>query len=673
MKVLRFPLARITFWFIAGIIAAYFLHPDPFVIFLSLAVSFAALLLFYTTAGKHLFRKNYFGALLYFVMILCGAATFTAHSEQLQASNYIHFTKSGQQLLHVTLREKLKGTVSSERYYAEVSRIGPNAATGRILINFQKAKSELHVGENLIVRTEIIKHRRPLNPNQFDYGKYLTNKSVYAQVYVYPEDVRIFDAPKKDIWYYSDRFRNRIIDNLKKSGFNQQELNVAAALILGQQQDISPEILQDYQFAGAVHILSVSGLHVGFLLLFLNFILKPLPKTRRGSIIKLITIIGFLWLFAIVAGLSPSVVRSTTMFSFVAIGMHLNRSTNIFHTLVVSMLLILLFEPAFLFDVGFQLSYAALFFILWLQPYLAQLWMPENKMVKYFWDILTVSFAGQIGTLPLSVYYFHQFPGLFFITNLVVIPFLSFIMIAGVLVMVPAALGFTFPLATKILEWSIFVLNKIIGLIASFENFIFRDIPFNSHMLVTSYLLIIALIFYYAERSKRNLTFLLCSIACLQTAFLVEKWTNNNDEELVVFNIRNRSMITERHGQAVKVFADTISNERSEKALQQYLTANFSRVSERNLLRNTLSFKEQKILIIDSSAVYPLSVNPDIIVLTQSPRINVDRMLAVLKPKMVIADASNYKSYTAMWDLTCQKQKIPFHFTGEKGFFRLIK
>jgi competence protein ComEC len=143
-------------------------------------------------------------------------------------------------------------------------------------------------------------------------------------------------------------------------------------------------------------------------------------------------------LFGIVAGLAPSVVRSVTMFSFVAIGQHLRRSVNIYHTLLGSILLILLVQPKFLFDVGFQLSYLALFFILWLHPLLSRLLEPKNKILKYIWEILSVSFAAQIGTLPLSLYYFHQFPGLFFITNLVIIPLTGFIMGLGVVVMVLA-------------------------------------------------------------------------------------------------------------------------------------------------------------------------------------------------------------------------------------------
>jgi competence protein ComEC len=216
----------------------------------------------------------------------------------------------------------------------------------------------------------------------------------------------------------------------------------------------------------------------------LTFILQPIPNTQKGALLKLTITLTSLSLFALIAGLAPSVVRSVTMFSFVAIGYYLRRTVNVYHTILVSLFLILLIQPSFLFDVGFQLSYIALFFIIWLQPLLAAIWTPKSKAFKYIWDILTVSFAAQIGTLPLSIYYFHQFPGLFFVTNLAIIPLLSFIMILGVLVMLFAAFNYVPFFLSKPLEWSIYYLNKIINSIASFERFIIKDIPFNSYLLI---------------------------------------------------------------------------------------------------------------------------------------------------------------------------------------------
>ena len=206
-----------------------------------------------------------------------------------------------------------------------------------------------------------------------------------------------------------------------------------------------------------------------FIMIFINFILKPIPNTKKGSFIKLISILISLATFAIISGLSPSVLRSVVMFSFLAIGNHLRRSGSIYHTLLVSILLILLFEPYFLFDVGFQLSYLAVFFIVWLQPVLKQIWTPKRKISKTIWNALTVSFAAQIGTLPLCLYYFHQFPGLFFVTNIVIIPLLSFIMIAGIIVMILTIFIVPPILLIEIFEKSIYLLNQTIHIVASFD------------------------------------------------------------------------------------------------------------------------------------------------------------------------------------------------------------
>ena len=478
---------------------------------------------------------------------------------------------------------------------------------------------------------------------------------------------------EKNIWYYTSRLRTRIIHNLEKSNFNKIELNVAIALIMGQQQDISPEIIKDYQYAGAVHILSVSGLHIGFILLFVTFILKPFPNTKRGSFIKLIIILLSLSLFGLIAGLAPSVVRSVTMFSFVAIGNHLRRSVNIYHTLLVSILLILLFEPSFLFDVGFQLSYVALFFILWLQPLLASIWLPKNKILKYIWDILTVSFAAQIGTLPLSIYYFHQFPGLFFVTNLVIIPLLSFIMILGVLVMVLAAFNYVPYFLSQPLEWSIFYLNKIINSIASLEQFIIQNIPLNTYLLISFYLLIISAIIWFKKPSFNKFAFFLVSIIILQISYFKNQWNIQNQQEWVVFNLKRNTVIAERNGNEVTLYANDslLKVARKSNMLTSYLVGNFSSLETKKRIQNTAFFKGKRILIMDSLGNYPNNVKPDVLVLTQSPKINLDRLFQNLKPKIVVADASNYKSIQNYWKATCYKQKIPFHATAEKGFYKL--
>jgi competence protein ComEC len=376
-----------------------------------------------------------------------------------------------------------------------------------------------------------------------------------------------------------------------------------------------------------------------------------------------------LWGFAVLAGLSPSVIRSVTMFSFVAVGLHLKRQSNIFHTLLVSLFLILLFEPSFLFDVGFQLSYVALFSILWMQPLFQAIWQPKNKITNYFWQILTVSFAAQIGTLPLSLYYFHQFSGLFFITNVVVIPFLSVIMALGIVVMLLASVDFVPQFLAILLEWLIAILNKIIGSIASWEQFVLKDIPLNAMLLLSLYFLIIALVFCFKKASFKRIAIVLIAILLLQTSYFGSRWKAQQQEEWIVFNVKRATLIAARNGNAVTVF--TNNELRKNNPLQSYLMANFCEIDTVKPIANLASFRNKKILIIDSLGNYPKAVNPDVMLLRDSPKINLDRVFKTCKPKVMVADASNYKSYIALWKATCLKEKIPFHHTDEKGFYSL--
>jgi competence protein ComEC len=673
MKVIEFPLSRITISFILGIIIAYYYKINIEYLAIILFTGFLTFTISFFYSKRRNVNPIIFGLSTYLLAFIIGLTTQVAHTESNQKNNYINYKNLFEKTheLKVTVREKLRSSQYNDRYIVLVKKINDSEASGRILLNIRKDSLEkpLKTGVQLKINGMLIENGIAKNPNQFDYGKYLENKQIYAQIYSEYSAIKISLILDKNVWHYASSLRTTILSNLKKNKFSEKELNVAAALILGQQQDISPDIIKDYQYAGAVHILSVSGLHIGFILLFVTFILKPFPNTRRGAFIKLIIIILSLISFGIIAGLAPSVVRSVVMFSFVAIGMYLRRSTNIFHTLLVSMLLILLFQPSFLFDVGFQLSYIALFFILWLQPLLAELWKPKNKVVNYFWEILTVSFAAQIGAFPLSIYYFHQFPGLFFVTNLVVIPFISLIMALGVLVMVLAAFDYVPMYLSKSLEWSIFILNKIINSIASIKQFIIQDIPFNWYLLISFYLLIISSIIWLKKPNFKRLVLTLISVLILQITYFETNWIIQKQKELVIFNSKKKTLISVRNGENVTLYER--GKDLKNQTINSYLMGNFSELKAIKKLENLLFFNGNKILILDSLGVYPKNTNPDILILTQSPKINLERLFQKVKPKMVVADATNFKTYIKHWKATCIKKKIPFHATGEKGFYRL--
>ncbi|PXY45296.1 ComEC/Rec2 family competence protein [Flavobacterium hydrophilum] len=678
MKVLNFPLTKITICFIIGIIFSYYAQSDLSFTYSALIIVMLLFAISYflsRTQNKYL---SFFSITTYLVSFFIGCLTLLFHTESLQKTNYTNCKKAFEkpQFITLCLREKLKGNDYNDRYIALISQIENQKYSGRTIINIQKDSlpNSLLIGNIIRLKTTLQNNPLPKNPNQFDYSKYLNDKQIYAQIYTTKSEISVCKTIKKDIWYYTAKLHSRIINNLTRNHFNPVEMNVALALILGQRQEISQDIIQDYQFSGATHILSVSGLHVGFIMLFIAFVLKPIGNTPKGSFIKLIAILTSLIIFAIISGLSPCVLRSVVMFSFLAIGNHLRRNGNTYHTLLVSILLILLFEPYFLFDIGFQLSYLALFFILWLQPILKSLWDPKNKIIINIWNVLTVSFAAQIGTLPLCLYYFHQFPGLFFVTNIVIIPILSLIMIVGIIVMILAVFNIAPVFLIQILEKSIYTLNTVIHFVASFDSFVIKNISFNNYYLFAFYLSITVTIIWIKKPNFLKLTGVLLSIIILQLSFLFTKKNTQRQQEIIVYNMKKKTIISEKNEEGVTFFcSDSFLKEASKNnILNSYLVANFSRLKKETKIKNTLYFNGQKISIIDSSCLYQKKIQPDILILIQSPKINLDRILKSLHPKIIIADASNSYTIQKYWKATCLKQNIPFHPTNEKGYYKLF-
>ncbi len=673
MKVVQFPLVRITLFFISGILFAQHIKPNFNWILLALLVGFLLVFLSFLFFLKRLKKPFLFGVFAVLLSFFIGVFAFVSSNPIHNHEHYFHQLNkvNDYNSFEITIKEKLKTTAYFERYVAQVNQINEIKSKGKIVVNIKKDSSShlIPIGTRISLNGTLHKNKKPNNPNQFDYGRYLENQHIYGQIYSDYTTLKTSTLPEKSVSYYASKLRNRIIHNLEKNNFSKTELHVVVALILGQQQDISPDVIRDYQYAGAIHILSVSGLHVGLILVFVTFLLRPIPNTKKNALLKLSLVLLSLWGFGILAGLAPSVVRSVTMFSFVAVGMFLRRSVNIYHTLLVSAMLILLVRPSFLFDVGFQLSYIALFFIVWLQPLLTSIWTPKNKIVNYFWEIITVSFAAQLGTFPLSIYYFHQFPGLFFITNLIVIPMLSLILATGVVVMFFAAFDWVWMPMLQFLEWSIYWLNTIISWVASFENFILKDISFSWSLMIASYLLLFSCIIWLKQPNFKKLLYTFTAIIVVQLTVFQNKYESQKQQEFIVFHQEKKTLLTERNGTKLTVY----TNEKTIDipVLKSYVVANSCHISSMKSLSNLYYFKNTKMLLLDSLGGYTTNDKPDILLLTHSPKINLDRLFIQWKPKQVVVDGSNFKSYVTRWKTTCDKEKIPFHDTSEKGFYKL--
>ena len=674
IKTLQFPLIKITFFFLCGLLTAPFIICNPISIFCISAVILASCGLIYLS--KIQLKTPVFAVGTFIISFLIGISTVQIHNQLRFRNHYVYVIQKNEKTyyLNVTITEKLKKTATKSRFEATVNSINGKNKSGKIILNIASDTSlnAIDIGTSINVKGAVYKNQEIKNPNQFDYSKYLEKKQIYAQVFTTIDGCQIESKPTLSLNYYASKIRHRIIKNLQDNHFNDTELNVVIALLLGQQQDISPEILKDYQLAGAIHVLSVSGLHVGFILLFITLLLRPISNTKRGLQIKLIITILSLWSFGVLAGLAPCVLRSVTMFSFLAIGNFMRRSVNIYHTLLVSILLILIIEPSFLFDVGFQLSYSALFFIVWLQPTLSGIYVPKYKIVKYFWDIITVSFAAQIGTFPLSIYYFHQFPGLFFVTNLVILPALYFILGLGIVVVVMAALNISFVPFLKLLEGLIYYLNQFIKTIASFEDFVFTNISLSQTMMIGLYLVLFSWIVFCKKPSTIKLYAGLLSILCLQLIYIQSKISTQKSSEFLVLSNKKNSLFATRSGSTTTFYSSDSILKTIDKntTINSFLIGSFTDSVIKKRISNLYYFDNKKILVLDSKFEFS-NIDPSILILSHSPKINLERYFLTHKPELVVIDNSNFKSYVKVWKKNCEQQKIPFHDVAEKGFYKL--
>jgi competence protein ComEC len=325
----------------------------------------------------------------------------------------------------------------------------------------------------------------------------------------------------------------------------------------------------------------------------------------------------------------------------------------------------------FIFDVGFQLSYLAVFGIVWLQPKLYAVWKPKLKWVRFFWQLCTVSIAAQVVIFPISIYYFHQFPGLFLASNLVIIPCLMYILIGGVVLIFLALFQLLPQFFAEGYGFVISLMNHFVSFISKQEQFLFKEISLSIGMMLAWYVVIIFTTQFLIHKKANNALFFLSSIVLFQCVFLYEFTENNSQKEWIVFHKSRKSVIGKRIGKTLFLQhnIDTLQL-KDEYSLQSYRISENIKIIHQTRFNNFMNFQDTKILLVDRLGVYKIKgfVKP-IVVLQNSPKINLRRLIQYLDPIQIVADGSNYTSDIKRWKFISAKQQVPFHYTGEKGAF----
>ena len=671
MKALKFPIIPITIFLALGIVFGSYLNFD----FLFILATNLLTLLSFSFFYFHKKKKNFiylFGFTTYIFAFQLGIALQYFHCEKNQKKHYTHFVSNHEKvLLEGIIKNSAKPSKTKNKYIAQITKINTNSATGKTLIYVPKEeKINLKPGSHFSVITNLIPIKDNFNPYQFNYSKYIEKQNIYHQIYSSASDLKI-NKQEKNFDFYLYEIRENLINSFKEHQFSQKTQGIINALLFGQRVFLDKEIIESYTNAGVIHILAISGLHVGIIYIILGFIFKPLIRFKNGKNINLILIIGILWFFAFLSGLSPSVTRAVLMFSILAIGKHFNQQTTTINTVAVSALILLCYNPNYIFDVGFQMSYAAVLSIILLNPFFKCFHFSKNKIIKYTVDIILVSLAAQIGVLPLSIYYFNQFPVLFLVANIIVIPLTFLILSLGI-----ATLFFNYFLKSVaeyigiFLSKSIEIMNQYINWISSFDSFVVKNISFTLVLCGFSYLLIFMLLYLIYNPKTKNIKFVLAALFIFQISYIATKYKENNTEEFIVFGSKS-SLVTIKNKNKITAF--TNNPEANTENITEYKRGTFSEDVSILPLENVLLFKNTKVLIVDSLATYKISQKPDVIILTQGTRVNLERLIQINTPKIIIADNSNSKYKVENWRATCLKEKIPFHSTYEKGLYIIRK
>ncbi|WP_026776748.1 ComEC/Rec2 family competence protein [Polaribacter sp. Hel_I_88] len=668
-KVLNYLPLHFIVLLIVGILAQFYLNLWDFG-FINLFVLLGSIAILVFIIPQKIIRTF----LAFFLFFFMGISAVFFNNDTNYKNYYQHAIKEDTSVIF-KIEKILKPSLYHDKYEAIVLQVDSSKTKGKILLNISKDSilNSLKVDELLFAKPDFRAINEPSNPHQFEYKFYLAKQGIHQQVFLEQEDFKSLGLDQFSLIGMAAKFRNQVQESLKKYNFKVDELAVINALLLGQRQDISKDLIEDYSKAGAIHILAVSGLHVGIILLILSSLLKPLERLKNGRVLKITLIVLLLWMFAFVAGLSASVVRAVAMFTFLAIGLSFKRKNVILFSLITSMFFLLLFNPMFLFDVGFQLSYLAVFGIIWIQPKLYKIYKPRFKLDDKIWQLFTVSMAAQLGVLPLSLYYFHQFPGLFLLSNLLIIPFLGAILIGGIVIIMLALVGLLPQTLASIYGFVISLMNNFVNWISKQEQFLFTDISLSFLMMLATYLVIIFGVYFLIKKSPKKLIYFLVSLLIIQSVFLFENHQKNTKNELIVFHKSRNSIMANRAGANLLVHHDldslAIGNT---NAMVSYQVGENVKSTYSREFPNILKFKNQPILIVDSLGVYNIqNLKNPIVILRNSPKINLERLIKTLQPAQIIADGNNYKSYVNSWKETSRKQKTPFHSTEQNGAYIL--
>lgn len=543
-------------------------------------------------------------------------------------------------------------------------------------------------GDQLNVYGRFYEILPPANPKEFNYKRYLARQGIYSQAFIKRHDIELRRHKKLNTfmkWSFDlRRIANFAID---KNINHPRERGIAKALLLGIKDHLDNDLKKAYSAAGAMHVLAVSGLHVGIVFLLIKLIFGRLKESGKwGGFIFVSLSISSIWIYASVTGLSPSVLRAATMFSIISLGELSFRESNIYNSLGIAAFILLLYDPYLIYSVGFQLSFSAVLGIVYLQPKIYRLLEFKLMLLDKAWGITCVSIAAQIATFPLTAYYFNQFPTYFLLSNLFVIP-ASFLMLVGGLVMIlidpiSSSVASMIGYCTEQLMWFV---NEMISYVHHLPLSLIEWIYIDFVELIIIYVITLTLITGLQYGVFRTLVLSSALILAILSWNLFRHSVQSRKHELVIYEVADKIAIDHIQGHSSKLYLNTFNTEELELLsfqINPYRISSGLRPIEEGIStfekigfvkKSVIShgmIAHQRFTLIDSTTFhleFNDEVNTDYLIVSNGAVKSLNWLNDQFDFKMVILSTKNSSYYTRKMKDQAKKLNLNLHSLKEDG------
>jgi competence protein ComEC len=681
------PFIRLLIPLITGIILQWYLQFSLTLIGVAIICFATIVIAFRLLPARLRFKINWINGISINVLIVSVAALITHQKDIRSDKNWFGHAYRDSDYLVVRINEPL--TEKTKSYKAEgivetvIHHDTTSAAIGKLLLYFSKdsVQPAIQYGDKILLRKNLQAIKNSGNPGGFNYERYAAFQQYFHNAYLKTGDyVVLKEKAVNPFWQWIYTAKASVLATLQRHITTKDELGIAEALLIGYKEDLDKDLVQAYSNTGVVHIIAVSGLHLGLIYGLLLWIFNRIPVVKKSKLLKVIFTLSCLWLFALITGGSASVLRSAVMFTFIVLGENAGKKSSMYNSLAVSAAMLLLYNPYFLWDVGFQLSYLAVIGIVAFQKPISNWFYVKNKWVDKLWKLTAVSIAAQLLTFPICIYYFHQFPVLFLFANLIAVPLSSIILFMEIFLAAFAWVPYLGVYAGKLTAWMVMVMNKIILWINELPIALWDKIPANLLTTWLLYALLLGICYWLLNKNKGLFKFSLWMALAFAAVHAYGKWVVYRQKKIIVYNVPQRRAVDFVEGRSYQFVGDSILLEDgllqnfhlkpARTAMQLTLRSNLLLNADGN--QRVFTFGNKRILLIDTALVYEppeKKIPVDIIVLSKNPKLYIPQLAEVFDCKQYVFDASNSLWKINYWKKDCEKLLLRFHSVAEQGAF----